>query len=56
MKVIALQPRRQGKSWQTAAMSIATLLAASDSTIEGLRRVDSECIDKLIVKLKGDSK
>lgn len=52
MKVIALQAHRKGKSWSAAAMSIATLLAASDSTIEGLRRVDSECIDKLILKLQ----
>jgi hypothetical protein len=51
-KVIMIQPRRQGKSWQAAAMSIATLLAASDETIQGLRRIDADSIDKLIGKLK----
>jgi len=51
-KIINMQPRRQGKSWQAAATSIAVLLAASDETIKGLRRVDSDAIDRLIDKLK----
>lgn len=45
--------RREGKSWQAAAVSVATLLAASDETIKGLISVSSVTVDNLINKLKG---
>lgn len=45
--------RREGKSWQAAAVSVVTLLAASDETIKGLISVSSVTVDDLITKLKG---